>query len=178
MQMVFSLDVALHNEAFTELFNWFWDLWSQYGEDNYEFMYFGKNGWEKIRLNREEIQGKYKITVRGNDQNTNPQVKQMKAQQILMAVTNPVLLQTGVITPQQIANGLKRFYQTLDVENWEEFVNAQPQPPQQPPAPAQLIKTKFEDLTDAEKAQVLKSAGVQPDVPGRAIKNKDDLTKP
>ena len=66
---------------FTELVNFIWDLWCQYGTDEYEFNYFGENGWEKIKLTKEEIQGRYKISIRGNDKNTNPQERMQKAQQ-------------------------------------------------------------------------------------------------
>jgi hypothetical protein len=177
MQQVFSLDANMHSHQFSELFNFIYDLWSQYGDDETEFAYFGPEGWEKIKLTKEEIQGKYRITVRGNDSNTNPMVKMQKAQQVIMAITNPVFLQTGVVTPLEIANGLKRFYQTLDIPNWQELV-APPQPPPPPPPPppvAAFIKPKFESLTDGEQAQVLMSAGVQPDMVGRAMRKDEEL---
>ena len=171
MQQVFSLDASQHTNAFSELFSWIWDLWCQYGNDEEEFAYFGQNGWEKIRLTREEIQGKYRPVVRGNDQNTNPQVKLQKAQQIIQAAMNPVFLQTGAITPIQIVNSLKRFYQTLDIENYEELINLQPQQPPPPPDPALAIQPKFSDLADGEAAQVLMKHGVKPDIQGRAMKS-------
>jgi hypothetical protein len=166
----------MHIQGFTELANWIWDLWCQYGDDKTEFSYFGQQGWEPIRLNREEVQGKYKIIMRGNDQNTNPQVKMQKAQQILMAITNPVLLQTSVITPMQQAEGLAFFYQTLDIPNWQKYVNMQPQPPQPPPPnPAMLIKPDFKSLTDAEQGQVLSSMGVRPDAQGRHLNKMTEI---
>jgi len=166
-QQVFSLDADMCRTAHEQLFNWIWDLWCQYGDDEYEFMYFGKEGWEPIKLSKEEIQGKYKITVRGNDQNTNPQVRIQKAQMILMAQQNQMAIQTGVITPVNIANGLKRFYQELDIPNWEELVS-QPQPPK----PQPNVKLDMDNMTDAEQAQVLAKQGIQPDVQGRALKSK------
>jgi hypothetical protein len=176
-QNVFNLDSDMFRAQFGELFGWIWDLWSQYGNDQEEFMYFGQNGWEPIRLSKEEIQGKYRFVVRGNDQNTNPQNKMAKAQQIIMAVTNPVFLQAGVITQPQMLAGLKRFFQTLDVDGWEQFINIQWQPPQSPPPPpaAVLIKPNFDELTDGEQAQVLASAGVNPDIYGRAINKQQEL---
>lgn len=176
-QNVFNLDSDMFRYQFAELFGWIWDLWSQYGNDQEEFMYFGQNGWEPIRLSKEEIQGKYRFTVRGNDQNTNPQNKMAKAQQIIMAVTNPVFLQAGVITQPQMLAGLKRFFQTLDVDGWEQFINMQWQPPQPPPPPpaAVLIKPNFDELTDGEQAQVLASAGVNPDIYGRALSKQEEL---
>lgn len=171
---VFSLDSDMFRNSFSELFHMIWDLWCQYGQDEYEFMYFGQNGWEKIKLSREEIQGEYKFTVRGNDQNSNPNVRLMKAQQIISFITNPVLLQTGVVTVPQIIAGAKRFMQTLDIEGWEQFINMQPNPPQPPPV-GETIKPKFKDLTDAEQAQVLGSLGVMPDAQGRMMDKQIEL---
>jgi len=171
-QMVFSLDSDIVRTQFEELFNWIWNLWCQYGDDEYEFAYFGREGWEKIKLSREEVQGKYKITVRGNDQNTNPQLRIQKAQMILMAQQNQVAIQAGVITPQNLANAYKRLYQELDIPNWEELVTM-PQP--QPPKTAPIFRPRFKDLTDAEKAQILAQLGIQPDIQGRALEKEKEL---
>lgn len=163
---VFNLDSSHYIDAFSEIFQIIFELWSQYGPDEYEFLYFGELAQgERIKLTKEEIQGKYTINVRGNDQNTNPDIKIQKAQQVLAAVTNPLLLQLGIVGPQNVANGVKRFFQELDIERWEDFINAQPQPQQEDPR--RDIPMRFSDLTDSEKAQVLQAKGVVPDAPGR-----------
>jgi len=177
MNMVFSLDAELHRGSFEELFNWIYDLWCQYGDDEYEFAYFGKEGWEKIKLTREELQGKYKITVRGNDQNTNPQVKLQKAQQIMLGTQNEIAIQMGVIQPIHVANAYKRMYQELDIPNYEELVSTPEQMQQmmqqkQQQPPPDDIKLKGDDLTDGEKAQVLKKRGIEADVKGRGLKSR------
>jgi len=174
MQTTFSLDASLHTMQFTELVNFIWDLWCQYGSDDYEFNYFGENGWEKIKLTKEEIQGRYKISIRGNDKNTNPQERMQKAQQILLTLSSPSLLQSGVIKAPQMISALKRFYQYLDVENWEELINTQIEPPQPPPV-GSLIKPNFDSLTDAEKSQVLQSVGVSPDAQGRMMEKEREV---
>jgi hypothetical protein len=173
-QAVFSLDAALFITQIEELFNWIWDLWCQYGDDEYEFAYFGKEGWEKIRLSREEVQGKYKITVRGNDQNTNPQVRLQKAQAVLAGMENPLLAQMGVITPINVANALKLIYQELDIANWQELVTF-PQPRPQIPPPPPPVKMGMDDLTPQEQAQVKAKYGIQPDVQGMALKHQEEL---
>lgn len=179
MQQVFSLDADLFREQFAKLFNWIWDLWSQYGDEEYEFKYFGNDNsqGETIKLSREEVQGKYKITVRGNDQNTNPQVKLQKAQTVMMAAQQPVALQMGIITPVHLANIYKRFFTELDIPNWEELVATPEQIMQQMKAPKQPppddIKFKAEDLTDAEKAQALAKRGIKPDIQGRYLNEKN-----
>lgn len=174
---VFTLDSDMFRTQFSELFEMIWELWCQYGNDQEEFMYFGENGWEKIRLSKEEVQGKYRFTVRGNDQNTNPNVKLQKAQQVIQTVTNPVLLQTGVITPPQIIAGLKRFFQTLDIEGWEQFINIQPPPPPQPPPVGTIVEPKFDDLMEGEQAQVLASLGIKPDIQGRMLQKDMEVRK-
>lgn len=166
---VFTLDSDMFRMQFSELFEMIWDLWCQYGNDNEEFMYFGENGWENIRLSKEEIQGKYKFVVRGNDQNTNPNVKLQKAQQIIQTITNPVLLQTGAVSLPQIIAGMKRFFQTIDVEGYEQFINLEPPQPPQPPPVGAIVQPKFADLMEGEQAQVLASIGIQPDIQGRML---------
>lgn len=173
MQQVFSLDADMFRMQFEELLNWIWELWCQYGSDEYEFNYFGKDirgGFETIKLSKEEIQNKYTITVRGNDQNTNPQVRLQKAQMVMMAQQNQIAVQMGVVTPQNVANALKLFYQELDVPQWEGLVT-DPQP--MPPPPPQ-VRMKMDDLTDAEQAQVLAKQGIQPDVQGRMLQAQDE----
>lgn len=163
---VFGLDSKHFINSFSEIFEMIFELWARFGPDNYDFVYLGGSArGERLKITREEIQGKYTLKVRGNDQNTNPQVKVSKAQQILAAVTNPLLLQLGVISPQNVANGIKRFYQALDIEDWDELITNNPQPP--PSDPRQAIKPNFQELTHAEQAQVLESYGVQADGLGR-----------
>jgi len=178
MQNMFTLDADLFRMSFGELFNWIWELWCQYGDEQYEFAYFGQNGYEPIRLTKEEVQGKYKITVRGNDQNTNPQIRMQKAQMIAQIGNNQLLLQTGVITPINLANGVKRVLQYLDVDGWEELVTApQPPPPPTIQQTAPMFKPKFKDLTQKEQAQIVASLGVQPDVEGRGNNMAMDSAK-
>lgn len=174
MQQVQSLSGNYFREQFEELFNWIWELWCQYGDDSYEFAYFGKEGWEQIKLTKEEIQGKYKITIRGNDQNTNPKIKLQKAQMILMGVQNPIALQTGVVNPVHIANAYKRFYQELDIPNWQELVASAEQIQQmiqmQQKNKPDDIKVTADDLTEKELAQVLLKRGIKPDLAARLAK--------
>ena len=190
MQMVFSLDATMNVNAFSELFSMIWELWCDNGDDEYEFAYFGKDGWEKIKLSREEIQGKYTIVVRGNDQNTNSQVRMQKAQQVMMASANEMAIQMGVIKPHHLAEAYDLFYKELDIPEHQRLHEAPEQlfkemqmRQQQPPPPEVRINAK--DLTDAEMADVLKKKGIQPDAQGRGMKamadnkekNVDSLSK-
>jgi len=160
-QMVFSLDADLTIEAFSELFQWYLDLWSQYGDETKEIAYFGSDGYETIKMNREEVQG-MRLVVRGNDKNTNPQTRMQTAQLILQDVYQA--LATGTATPMEVFNARKRFYQALGETNPEQFVKP-PQPPRPQPSP-EVIKTIFDKLTPNEQIQVKQLMGIQPDVQG------------
>lgn len=163
-QGVFSLDAGMYRMQFQKLFNWIWELWCQYGDDEYEFSYFGQEGFENIRLTKEEVQGKYSITIRANDQNTNPDIKLKKAQQIVMAVSNPIALQAGIIQPQNIYNAYKRFFQDIDVDDWQQIIS--PPPPPQKPRP-EPVPIRASDMTELEQAQAVAQRGIQPDIRGR-----------
>ena len=169
--MVASLDLSIFRNSFEKLANMIWELWCEYGDDEYEFEYFGPSYKETIKLNKEEIQGKYKIKVRANDENTNPQTKAAKAQAILQAVMTPLAWQTGIMTPQNLFNAYKRYFQELGIPNAEELYTI-PQP-QEPGVPDKTMP-KFEDLEEMEQAQVLTKLGIQPNVPQRvADKNRE-----
>lgn len=167
MQQVFSLDADMFRNSFGELVNFIYELWCQYGDDNYEFLYFGQQGQgERIKLTKEEIQGKYTITIRGNDQNTNPQNRLQKAQMILQDTYQA--LQMGLVHPQAVMNARMRALQELDIDNPEEFMI-----PPQPQQPQPNIKLRGSELTDMEKAQILQKQGIQPDAQGRYLNEKN-----
>jgi muconolactone delta-isomerase len=175
---VFSMDARHYIQAFGELFSMILELWSQFGPEEYEFIYFGDTAQgESIKLTKEEIQNKYTVAVRGNDQNLNPARRIEKAQQILAALRDPLLLQSGIIGPQQIANGLRRFYRALDIENADDLINPDiaPQMPQPDPAVGLLNTKAFSDLTEGEQAQVLQRVGIQPDMNDRQRRQLQDI---
>lgn len=172
---VFSMDARHYIAGFSELYNMILELWSQFGPDTYEFSYFGNTAQgETIKLSKEEIQNRYTITVRGNDQTINPNIKMEKAQQILAAITNPLFLQMGIVGPQQIANGLKRFFQVMDIESLEDLINVQPQPPQSDPK-KEIDSRMFSEMTEGEQAQVLAAYGINPDINDRQRRQLQDI---
>ena len=168
MQQVFSLDADMFRDQFAEVLNWIYALWCQYGDDQYEFMYFGQGmqQGERIKLTKEELQGKYNIVVRGNDQNTNPQARLQKAQLILQDTY--AALQMGLVSPQSAMNARRRAFEELNIDNPEEFLI-----PPQPQAPSPRVRINAKDLTDGEMAQVLGKQGIQPDIRGREMNEQN-----
>jgi len=167
-RQVFSLDAETTLESFSELWQWYADLWFQYGDDQRVVQYFGEDGFETIQLKREEIQG-MKFIVRGNDRNTNPQVKMQTAQLILQDVYSAV--QTGTATPQNIFNARRRFYQALGEVRPDLYVS-QPPPPAPPQPSPEIIKSIFDKLTPMEQAQIKQLIGIQPDMKGATAENE------
>ena len=164
-QINMSLDADQHRQQFQELFNWIWELWCQYGDDEYEFNYFGEGKYEPIKLNKEQLQGKYTIKVRANDNNFNTALRQQKATLVLQDTYTA--FQLGLAAPESVLQARKQAMQELGIDNWEMFI--QPPQPKQPAPQVQPIITNFDDLTDQEKAQVLASQGIQIDFIGRGI---------
>jgi hypothetical protein len=171
---VFSLDASMWTMSLSEVFTQMLELCQQYMPERVFALVTGQDDLEPIHMTRDEIQGKYNIVCRGNDTNTNPYVKAQKSQMRVQLLINELMLQTGVITPPNIYNIIKRYLQDDGEIAWKELISM-PQPPQQPQPPpaATLIKPDYKDLTDAEQAQVLVSAGVQPDPIGRAMERQE-----
>ena len=173
---VFSLDVAIFTNALSELFTQMLELCQQYMPERIYALVTGENGVEPLQLSRDEIQGKFHISCRGNDLNINPTSRAQKAMARAQLLLNPLLLQTGVINPENVFNILKRYLQDDGELAWKEMVS-KPPPPQPPPPPpaAQIIKPNFDELTDMEQAQVLESAGIKPDMQGRQLKSRSKI---
>ena len=171
---VFSLDASMWTASLSEVFMQMMELSQQYMPERVFAMIVGQDDLEPIHMTRDEIQGKYHIVCRGNDMNTNPQIKAQKSQMRVQLLINEMTLQTGVVTPPNIYNILKRYMQDDGEIAWKEMISM-PQPPQPPPPPpaATIIKPDYKDLTDNEQAQVLMSAGIKPDAHGRMLERQE-----
>jgi len=171
---VFSLDATMWTASLSELFTQMLELCQQYMPERVFALVTGQDDLEPIHMTRDEIQGKYHIVCRGNDTNTNPYVKAQKSQMRVQLLLNEITLNTGVVTPPNIYNILKNYLQDDGAIAWKQMISM-PQPPQppQPPPAATLIKPDYKDLTDAEQAQVLQSAGIKPDPVGRAMERQE-----
>jgi hypothetical protein len=174
---VFSLDASMWTMSLSDCFMQMLELCQQYMPERVFALVTGGDDPEPLHLTRDEIQGKYNIVCRGNDTNTNPYVKAQKSQMRVQLLTaNPVYLQAGVVNGENIYNILKRYLQDDGEIAWKGMIT-QPQPPQPPPPPpaATLIKPDYKDLSHAEQAQVLQSAGIQPDPYGRMLEENKEL---
>jgi len=162
---VFSLDATLFTNSLTEMFTQILELCQQYMPEEVFALLSGSEGVEPLHMTRDEIQGKYHLVCRGNDQNTNPTLKAQKAVARLQMLLNPIVMQTGVVNPMNVYNILKRYLQDDGEMAWQELIS-QPTPPPPPPVD---VKVKMDDLTEPEQDQVVQRLGIEPDPQGRIL---------
>jgi hypothetical protein len=165
--MVFSLDAAMYADSLTEIFTQMLELCQQYMPERVYTLVVGTEGVQPLKISRDEIQGKYSVFCRGNDVNSNPQLRAQKSFARVQVLLNPTVMQMGVVTPMNAFNVLKHYLQSDGELAWQEMITP-PQP--QPPAPPD-IKIGMQDLEDGEQAQVLTRIGIKPDMQGRALKS-------
>jgi len=166
--MVFSLDAAMYAASLTEIFTQILELCQQYMPERVFALVVGQDGIQPLNITRDEIQGKYHIYCRGNDINSNPQLRAQKSFARVQVLLNPQTMQIGVVTPMNAFEILKNYLQADGELAWQAMIT----PPQPPPMPAPPIKLAMQDLEDGEKAQVLQRMGIQPDVRGRQLKSQ------
>jgi len=167
-----NIEAEMVMNGFNDFVQKVFALWCKHGDDSVEFNYFGPdaNGqFETIKLTKEEIQG-HIITLKGNDSNTNPELRIQRAVTIKQMVNDPVSLQMGITTPMNVYNANRNFYQQMG-ENPDLYVSP-PAPP--PPPPLPKINLAMEDMTPMEQMQIKQRMGIQPDIPGNIDKAISD----
>jgi hypothetical protein len=165
--MVFSLDASMYANSLTEIFTQILELCQQYMPERIFTLIVGQEGIQPLNISRDEIQGKYHIACRGNDINSNPQLRAQKAFARVQVLLNPQLAMTGVVNPMNVFNILKNYLQSDGELMWQTMIT----PPQPPPPQPLPVKVDMDNLEDGEKAQVLARMGIKPDMMGRQLKS-------
>ena len=171
--MVFSLDASMYASALTEMFTQILELCQQYMPERVYTLVVGQDGVQPLNIARDEIQGKYHIFCRGNDINSNPQLRAQKAFMRVQTLLNPQTMQIGVVTPMNAFEILKNFLQADGELAWQAMLTP-PQPPPPPPPPVQIM---MDNLTDAEQSQVLQRNGIEPDPLGRSVRRRVEMNE-
>jgi hypothetical protein len=169
--MVFSLDASMFANSLTEIFTQILELCQQYMPERIFTLIVGQEGVQPLNISRDEIQGKYHIACRGNDINSNPQLRAQKAFARVQVLLNPQLAMTGVVNPMNVFNILKNYLQSDGELMWQTMIT----PPQPPPPQPLPVKVDMDNLEDGEKAQVLARMGIKPDMMGRQLKSQATL---
>jgi hypothetical protein len=171
--MVFSLDASMFANSLTEMFTQILELCQQYMPERIYTLVVGQDGVQPLNISRDEIQGKYHIYCRGNDINSNPQLRAQKTFARVQVLLNPQTMQIGVVTPMNAFEVLKNYLQSDGELAWQSMIS----PPQPPPPPPPPVQVSMEDLTDGEQAQVVERIGIIPDPKGRAVERRVDLNE-
>lgn len=171
---VFSLDVLSFAESFSEMLTQAVQLTQQFLPQQVWFSIAGEG--DPIQLSREEIQGGYQVRIRGNDVNTNPAKRLEMCQARFSFLGQPAFMMNGIVTPNNLYMYAKKYLQETGEFNWKAFITPpQPPPPPAPPPAIEKVKVNYDDLTDAEQAQVLMSGGIKPDFEGRALERQQQI---
>lgn len=174
MQTVFGLDVMLFSDSMAEVITQSGQLMQQYLPDQVFFSVVGEG--QSIHMSRDEIQGAHIYRMRANDMTMNPSARIQMAQMRNQMLMTPFNLQSGIVTPQNAYYLNKRTLQDMGEYAWAQMISMPPPPsPPGPPPAITNIKTSFDELTDAEQAQVLLSAGIHPDIEGRHLEKAQEV---
>ena len=69
---------------------------------------------------------KYSLKITANINKINQNAENAKAKAILQTIMNPMLMQLGLVNPKTIYEALRNLLETMDVENWEDYISEPP----------------------------------------------------
>jgi len=93
------------------------------------FRVTGKDGedyWAEIR-DKEDIAGDFDFEIDPASADSNPQVREARANEVLQIVMNPLLIQTGNVSVGNIYEATKNFLQARGIKDWSRFITKPPQ---------------------------------------------------
>lgn len=78
-----------------------------------------------IKLNGpEDIAGDYDIEISPSSAASNKNIQMSQAQQILQLIQNPLLLQIGIVTPENIYEAVKNYLKVIGIKSVSRFINS------------------------------------------------------
>lgn len=80
----------------------------------------GDTYWQEVK-NRNDLIGDFDFEISSNSAQSNPQVRQQAAQQILQLASNPLAIQLGIVTPGNFYEAMKNFVQSFEVRDFNRF---------------------------------------------------------
>lgn len=75
---------------------------------------------------RKEIAGSFAFQWRATMTNTNPMMQQQTALSLVQILSSPFLLQMGIVTSEQVYRAVRRYVETLEEANSEQYVTRPP----------------------------------------------------
>lgn len=122
-----NLDVHLQNLArgWKDALNYLFSLIQQRIPRGFSFRVTGMDGKDFFGEipDREAIRGRFDFEISENSANSNRQIQQTIAQQILAQVLDPVAIQTGIVSPGNIYEAKKNMFQAFGVKDWSRYIS-------------------------------------------------------
>jgi len=75
---------------------------------------------------RKEIAGQFRFEWRATILNTNPLMQRQTAQTLVQILASPFLLQMGIVTPEEVYRAMRRFIETLEEPNPDQYLKRPP----------------------------------------------------
>lgn len=82
----------------------------------------GDDYWAQIKK-ADDIDGDYDFEIAANSANSNKQIQQENAMQVVQIVSNPLNIQMGIVTPSNLYEALKSQMKSMDIKDYCKFIN-------------------------------------------------------
>lgn len=126
-----NLDIFLRraNRGFKKLLIYQFQMLQEKLPPGFEFRITGEDGNQYFRQipTRQELAGMVDFEIEPNSANSNQQVKIQAASQALQLTQNPLLIQLGIVTPQNVYEAAKAFMQASGIRDWSRYITPPPQ---------------------------------------------------
>lgn len=127
-----NLDIFLRRLSMSmqKTYIYLFQMLKQRMPDGMEFRVTGDDGnqyFAKID-SREELAGMFDFEVETVSSNSNDQIKIQRASQTFQVAQNPILLQTGIVSPYNLFDAAKNFLEASGVKDWSRFISQPPGP--------------------------------------------------
>jgi hypothetical protein len=90
----------------------------------FQFRILGDDGnayWQTVET-PQELQGLYDFEIEANSANSNKAVQIEQANSILMTIANPLFIQLGIVTPEELFQAIKYKFQVEGVRDFARFI--------------------------------------------------------
>jgi hypothetical protein len=128
-EMNTNLDVPLKrlNRGWKRSLQYVLSLLQQRTPKGLEFRITGEEGVSRYAMVQDpsQLSGQYDIEVSPTSAASNKQVQLEVAMQVFQIQQNPLLIQTGIVTPANIYEGLKNLLKVMGIKDISKFVNGQ-----------------------------------------------------
>lgn len=114
------------NRGWKKVLEYFVHMLQQRTPKGLEYRVLGDNGYTLYKkiMNPELLAGDFDIEVSPTTEASNKNIQINNATQILQLIQNPLLIQTGIVSPTNIYEGVKNYLKIIGVKDYSKFINS------------------------------------------------------